>query len=152
MKRQEKSFTRSDIHIGIATDTEGGLMVPVIRDVDRKSILQIALEIHTLAEKARDRTVDLEDLRGGSFSITNVGSIGGSWATPIIQHPNVGILLSCRATPKPVVREDQVVIRTMMPLALSFDHRVLDGAEAARFMNHIVGLLEDPMLMLVDVV
>jgi pyruvate/2-oxoglutarate dehydrogenase complex dihydrolipoamide acyltransferase (E2) component len=139
------------IHIGIATDTESGLMVPVIRDVDRKSILQIAAELQELAKKARDRSIDLEDLRGGSFSITNVGAIGGTGATPIIQHPQAAILLSVRARKKPVVRDDQVVVRTMMPLALSFDHRILDGAEAARFMNHLVQLLEDPMRMLIDV-
>jgi pyruvate dehydrogenase E2 component (dihydrolipoamide acetyltransferase) len=139
------------IHIGIATDTEAGLMVPVIRDVDRKSILQIAAELQELAKKARDRSIDLEDLRGGSFSITNVGAIGGTGATPIIQHPQAAILLSVRARKKPVVRDDQVVVRTMMPLALSFDHRILDGAEAARFMNHLVQLLEDPMRMLIDV-
>ncbi len=139
------------IHIGIATDTEAGLMVPVIRDVDRKSILQIAEELQGLADKARERTIDLDDLRGGSFSITNVGAIGGSWATPIIQHPQAAILLAVRAKKKPVVRDDQVVIRTLMPLAISFDHRILDGAEAARFMNHLVELLEDPMRMLVDV-
>ena len=139
------------IHIGIATDTEAGLMVPVIRDVDRKSILQIAAELQELSKKARDRTIDLEDLRGGSFSITNVGAIGGTGATPIIQHPQAAILLSVRAGKKPVVLDDQVVIRTIMPLALSFDHRILDGAEAARFMNHLVELLEDPMRMLIDV-
>jgi pyruvate dehydrogenase E2 component (dihydrolipoamide acetyltransferase) len=139
------------IHIGIATDTEAGLMVPVIRDVDRKSILQIASELQELAKKARERSIDLEDLRGGSFSITNVGAIGGTGATPIIQHPQAAILLSVRANKKPVVRDDQVVIRTMMPLALSFDHRILDGAEAARFMNHLIDLLEDPMRMLIDV-
>jgi pyruvate dehydrogenase E2 component (dihydrolipoamide acetyltransferase) len=139
------------IHIGIATDTEAGLMVPVIRDVDRKSILQIASELQKLADKARERTIDLEDLRGGSFSISNVGAIGGKGATPIILHPQVAILLSVRAAPKPVVRDNEIVIRTVMPLAVSFDHRVLDGAQAARFMNYIVSLLEDPLLMLVDV-
>ncbi|MGO9117703.1 MAG: dihydrolipoamide acetyltransferase family protein [Desulfomonilaceae bacterium] len=139
------------IHIGIATDTEAGLMVPVIRDVDRKSILQIASELQELAKKARERSIDLEDLRGGSFSITNVGAVGGTGATPIIQHPQAAILLSVRARKKPVVRDDQVVIRTIMPLALSFDHRILDGAEAARYMNHLIDLLEDPMRMLIDV-
>jgi len=139
------------IHIGIATDTEVGLMVPVIRDVDRKSILQIASELQELAKKARERSIDLEDLRGGSFSITNVGAVGGTGATPIIQHPQAAILLSVRAKKKPVVRDDQVVIRTIMPLALSFDHRILDGAEAARYMNHLIDLLEDPMRMLIDV-
>lgn len=140
------------VHIGIATDTEAGLMVPVIRDVDRKSVLQIAEEIQVLTAKARDRSIDIEELRGGSFTITNVGAIGGQWATPIILHPQVAILCSLRATEKPVVRDGQIVIRTIMPLTLSFDHRVLDGATAGRFANYVKALLEDPMRMLVDMV
>lgn len=138
------------IHIGMATDTEAGLMVPVIRDVDRKSIMQIAAELQELSRKARDRTIDLEDLRGGSFTITNVGAIGGNWATPIILHPQVAILCSMRAKPKPVVRDGEIVVRTIMPLTLSFDHRVLDGASAGRFTNRVSELLGDPMRMLVD--
>ena len=138
-------------HIGFATDTEAGLMVPVVRDVDKKSILQIAKDLQELSRNARDRTIELESLRGGTFTITNVGAIGGSWATPIILHPQVAILCSLRAAPKPVVRDGQVVIRTMMPLTLSFDHRVLDGATAGRFVNFVIDLLEDPLRMLVDV-
>lgn len=139
-------------HIGIATDTEQGLMVPVVKDADKKSILQIAKDIQELAARARNREIDLEDLRGGTFSITNPGSIGGIHATPIIQHPQVAILGVLAARKKPVVKDDQIVIRTMMPLVISFDHRLLDGATMARFMNHIIGLLSDPMKMLVDVV
>ena len=138
-------------HIGFATDTEAGLMVPVVRDVDRKSILQIAADLQELSRNARDRTIELESLRGGTFSITNIGSIGGSWATPIILHPQVAILCSMRAVPKAVVRDGQVVVRTIMPLTLSFDHRVLDGATAGRFVNFVIDLLQDPMRMLVDV-
>jgi pyruvate dehydrogenase complex dihydrolipoamide acetyltransferase long form len=137
--------------VGFATDTEAGLMVPVVRDVDKKSIMQIAAELQELARKARDRSIQLEDMRGGTFTITNVGALGGKWATPIIVHPQVAILCSLRATKKPVVRNDEVVVRTIMPLTLSFDHRVLDGADAARFTTHIVRLLEDPMRMLVEV-
>ena len=139
------------IHIGIATDTEAGLMVPVIRDVDKKSILEIAENLQELSRKARDRSIDLEELRGGSFTITNAGAVGGIWATPIILHPQVAILGAMRAAKRPVVRDDQVVIRTMMPLALSFDHRVLDGADSGRFVNHVKELLEDPMRMLVEI-
>ncbi|MEW6349826.1 MAG: dihydrolipoamide acetyltransferase family protein [Thermodesulfobacteriota bacterium] len=139
------------INIGIATDTDAGLMVPVIRDADKKSILDIAESLQELSRKARDRTVDLEELRGGTFTITNAGAVGGMWATPIILHPQVAILGSMRATKRPVVRDDQVVIRTMMPLNLSFDHRVLDGADSGRFVNYVKELLEDPMRMLVDV-
>jgi len=139
-------------HIGIATDTEQGLMVPVVKDADKKSILQIAKDIQDLATKARNREIDLEDLRGGTFSITNPGSIGGVHATLIIQHPQVAILGVLAARKKPVVKDDQIVIRTIMPLVVSFDHRLLDGAMMARFMNHIIDLLSDPMKMLVDVV
>jgi len=139
-------------NVGFATDTEAGLMVPVVHDVDKKSILQIAADLQELSRKARDRSITLEDMRGGTFTITNVGALGGMWATPIIVHPQVAILCSLRAVKKPVVRDDQVVIRTMMPLTIAFDHRVLDGADAARFMSHIIKLLEDPMRMLVDVV
>lgn len=138
-------------NMGFATDTEAGLMVPVVRDVDKKSIMGIATDLQELSKKARDRSIGLDDMRGGTFTITNVGAIGGQWATPIIVHPEVAILCSLRATKKPVVRDDQIVIRTMMPLTLSFDHRVLDGADAARFVKHIIQLLEDPMRMLVDV-
>ena len=138
-------------HMGFATDTDAGLMVPVVRDVDKKSILQIAGDLQELSRNARERTIELESLRGGTFTITNIGSIGGSWATPIILHPQVAILCSMRAVPKPVVRDGQVVIRTMMPLTLSFDHRVLDGATAGRFVNFVMDLLQDPMRMLVDV-
>jgi pyruvate dehydrogenase complex dihydrolipoamide acetyltransferase long form len=139
-------------NVGFATDTEAGLMVPVVKDVDKKSILHIAADLQELVRKARERSISLDDMRGGTFTITNVGAMGGMWATPIIVHPQVAILCSLRAVKKPVVRDDQIVIRTMMPLTVSFDHRVLDGADAARFMAHIVKLLEDPMRMLVDVV
>jgi len=139
-------------HIGIATDTEHGLMVPVVKDADKKSIMQIAGEIQQLAEKARSREIDLEELRGGTFSITNLGGIGGTYATPIIQHPQVAILGVLAARKKPVVVDDEIVVRTIMPLVISFDHRLLDGAGMGRFMNYLVSLLEDPMKMLVDVI
>jgi pyruvate dehydrogenase complex dihydrolipoamide acetyltransferase long form len=137
-------------HIGFATDTEAGLMVPVVRDVDRKSVLQVAAELQGLSTKARERSIELDDMRGGTFTVTNVGSLGGMWATPIIVHPQVAILCPLRAQPRPLVREGQVVIRTVMPLTLSFDHRVLDGADAARYTSFLISLLEDPMRMLVD--
>jgi pyruvate dehydrogenase E2 component (dihydrolipoamide acetyltransferase) len=137
-------------NIGFATDTEAGLMVPVVRDVDEKSVLQIAATLQELSAKARERSIDLEDMRGGTFTITNVGALGGKWATPIIVHPQVAILCTLRAEPKPVIKDGQIVIRTIMPMTLSFDHRVLDGADAARFMTAIIDLLEDPMRMLVD--
>jgi pyruvate dehydrogenase E2 component (dihydrolipoamide acetyltransferase) len=137
-------------NIGFATDTESGLMVPVIRDVDRKSVLQIADELQELSKKARARSIELDDMRGGTFTVTNVGALGGTWATPIIVHPQVAILCPLRARPKAMVQDGQVAIRTIMPLTLSFDHRVMDGADAARYLNFVIGLLNDPMRMLVD--
>ncbi len=139
-------------NIGIAVDTEQGLIVPVVKKADQKSIMQIAEDIQGLAEKARNREIELEDLRGGTFSITNIGSIGGEHATPIVNHPELAILATMSARQKPVVKDDQIMIRRMMPLIISFDHRLLDGALVARFMNHIKALLEDPMQMLVDVI
>jgi len=139
-------------NIGIATDTDQGLMVPVVKDTDQKSILQIAENIEKLANKARNHEIDLDELRGGTFTITNIGSVGGTHATPIINHPELAILGTMAAKKKPVVKNDEIVIRTIMPLVISFDHRLLDGAVVARFMNHIKELLEDPMRILVEAV
>ncbi|MBN2012293.1 2-oxo acid dehydrogenase subunit E2 [candidate division KSB1 bacterium] len=139
-------------HIGIATDTEHGLMVPVVQNADQKSVLQIARDIQQLAEKARNREIDLDELRGGTFTITNPGVIGGIHATPIIQHPQVAILATLAARKRPVVRDDEIVIRTMMPMVIAFDHRLIDGATGARFMNYIISLLQDPMKMMLDMV
>jgi pyruvate dehydrogenase E2 component (dihydrolipoamide acetyltransferase) len=110
-----------------------------------------ALKKYPWFNSSLDRSIELQDMRGGTFTISNVGALGGMWATPIIVHPQVAILCSLRAKKKPVVRDDEIVVRTIMPLTVSFDHRVLDGADAARFLSHIVRLLEDPMRMLVDV-
>ena len=129
-------------HIGIAVDTEAGLMVPVIRDVDKKTMLQLSLEIQQVAEKARQRTVTMEDLRGGTFTVSNQGGIGGGHFTPIINRPEVAILGVGRGVRKPVVREQQVEPRVLLPLALSYDHRVIDGADAARFITALVADLE----------
>lgn len=140
------------VNIGFAVETEHGLMVPVIQSADKKSILQLAGDIQNLSDRARSREIELSELRGGTFTITNVGVVGGAHATPIIYSPQVGILAIMQARPKPVVRNDEIVIRRMMPLVLAYDHRVLDGAIMARFMNHIKNLLEDPMRMLVELV
>jgi len=137
-------------NIGIATATEQGLVVPVIKDADRKTITQLAEEIATLSEKARTGKLALEDVRGSTFTITNVGGIGGVFATPIINYPEVAILGVHKITKRPVVRENQIVIRDMTYLSISFDHRVLDGAMAAEFMNAIKHYLEDPKLLLLE--
>lgn len=130
------------VHIGIAVDTEAGLLVPVIRDVDAKSMVQLARELEELAEKSRQRKLSLDDMKGGSFTISNQGGIGGAHFTPIINKPEVAILGLGRGTQQPVVRNSQIVPRLLVPLALSYDHRLIDGAHAARFMVDLVGVLE----------
>lgn len=125
-------------NIGIAVDTEDGLMVPVLKGADQKDIFQIAKEIADLADKCRSRKIDIGELQGGSFSITNIGSVGGVSATPIISYGQSGNLGIFRIKEKPVAVNGKIEIRPILPLALSFDHRVLDGAEAARFMNDLI--------------
>ena len=130
------------IHLGIAVDTEQGLIVPVLRDVDQKTLLQIATELETLAKKARERKVTGEELRGGTFTVSNQGGIGGAHFTPIINKPEVAILGIGRGTLKPVVRDGQIESRLMIPLGLSYDHRVIDGGQAARFITDFVTAVE----------
>ena len=135
-------------HIGVAVNTDQGLVVPVVRDVDRKSIKELAIELNELALKARERKLTLEDLQGGTFTITNIGAIGGSFFAPIINFPQVAIMGMGRAILKPWVIESQngpeIVPRLIMPLVLTIDHRVLDGADAVRFIQVVKEVLEDP--------
>jgi pyruvate dehydrogenase E2 component (dihydrolipoamide acetyltransferase) len=130
-------------HIGLAVDTEQGLLVPVIRDVDKKDLLQLSKEIQELAEKARARKVSLEEMKGGTFTISNQGGIGGGHFTPIINKPEVAILGLGRGSLKPVVRGKNIEPRLMMPIGLSYDHRVIDGGEAARFTVELVHAFEN---------
>lgn len=130
-------------HIGIAVDTEQGLIVPVIRDVDKKSVLELAKEVEQLAAKARERKVTADELKGGTFTISNQGAIGGAHFTPIINKPEVAILGLGRGVMKPVVRDGKVEVRMMTPLGLSYDHRVIDGGAAARFIVDLVVALQD---------
>jgi pyruvate dehydrogenase E2 component (dihydrolipoamide acetyltransferase) len=130
-------------HLGIAVDTEQGLIVPVIRDADKKSVLELAKELEPLAQKARERKVTAEELKGGTFTVTNQGAIGGAHFTPIINKPEVAILGLGRGALKPVVRDGKVEIRMMTPLGLSYDHRVIDGGAAARFIVDLVTALQD---------
>lgn len=139
-------------NIGIAVDTPEGLMVPVIKDVESKSIIEIAMEIERLAAGARDRKLRLDEIRGGTFTITNVGSVGGMYSTPIINPPEVAIMGVHRIKELPLVVEGRVVSRLVMGISLCFDHRVSDGAEATQFMNVVMRHLEDPDLMLVDMI
>jgi pyruvate dehydrogenase E2 component (dihydrolipoamide acetyltransferase) len=131
-------------HLGIATDTPEGLIVPVVRDVDQKSILALAAEVQRLAELARERRVALADLRGGTFTISNYGAIGGLFATPMLHLPQVAILGVGKQVQKPVIHEGEVAVRTMLPLSLTFDHRAMDGAHAQRFLNELIAYLADP--------
>jgi pyruvate dehydrogenase E2 component (dihydrolipoamide acetyltransferase) len=137
-------------HIGVAVDTEHGLMVPVLRDVDRKRVRDLAVELPKLAARTREGKATLDDLRGGTFTVTNTGALGGTGATPIINYPEVAILGVGRARPTPVVRDGQVAVRLILPLSLAFDHRVIDGMEAARFAGDLVRLLEDPERLLLE--
>jgi pyruvate dehydrogenase E2 component (dihydrolipoamide acetyltransferase) len=131
-------------HLGVAVDTERGLLVPVIRDVDKKSVEQLAAELAETAEKARQGKADMT---GGTFTITNLGGIGGTGFTPIINWPEVAILGLSRSKQVPVVKNGQVAPRRLLPLSLSYDHRVIDGAAAARFTRLVAELLENPWLM-----
>ncbi len=150
-EENEEIILKRYFNIGVATDTPEGLMVPVIKNAKEKSIFDLSKELTELAEKARNRTIDLADLKGGTFTITNYGTVRGIYGTPIINYPEVAILGIGRIEEKPVVRKGEVVIRRMLPLALSFDHRVVDGAEASRFLKTVIDRLEDPDLILLEI-
>jgi pyruvate dehydrogenase E2 component (dihydrolipoamide acetyltransferase) len=132
------------IHIGVAVDTKNGLLVPVLRDVDKKGVEQLARELTESADKAR---AGKADMTGGTFTITNLGGIGGTGFTPIINYPEVAILGLSRSRLQPVVKDAHVVPRLLLPLSLSYDHRVIDGADAARFARRVAEMLENPWMM-----
>lgn len=138
----ENLVLKSYYHVGIAVDTDAGLIVPVIRDVDRKTLVELSRELESVATKARERKVTLDDLKGGTFTLSNQGGIGGAHFTPIVNAPEVAILGIGRGAVKPVWREDRVEPRTLVPLAVSYDHRVIDGGNAARFIVDLVQALE----------
>jgi pyruvate dehydrogenase E2 component (dihydrolipoamide acetyltransferase) len=129
-------------HIGVAVDSEGGLIVPVLRDADKKDLLQLSSDLHALTEKTRQRKISIDELQGGSFTISNQGSIGGGHFTPIIYAPQVAILGIGQGQAKPVAIDGKIAIRTILPLCLAYDHRVLDGADALRFLKDILAGLE----------
>ena len=137
-------------NLGIAADTGRGLVVPVIKNTDTKSIMQISADIERLAGAAREGTLDVEDLRGGTFTITNIGPLGGTALLPTINYPEVAILAMGQVQEKPVVRNGEIVIRKILPLTLAFDHRIADGADAARFVGEMVRQLSDPNLLLLE--
>lgn len=137
-------------NIGVAVATERGLIVPVIHNADRKSISEIALELAGIAEKTRSGKIELDKLQGGTFTITNIGAIGGTSMVPMINYPEAAILGMARAADKPIVHNGAVEIANILPLALSFDHRLADGAEAAFFVKHIISLLQEPFSLVLD--
>lgn len=151
MRDDEEIVLKDYYNIGVTVDTEEGLIVPVVRDAAEKSLLEIGRELDRLAKRARNRSLELEELQGATFTLTNIGFIGGTWATPQINYPEAGILATGRASVKPVVRDDSIVKRRMLPLSLSFDHRLLDGADAARFINEFSNYLGNPDHFSLDV-
>jgi len=135
-------------HIGVAVDTDRGLLVPVIRDVDRKSVYDLAGELTEIAEKARQKKLSADDMRGGCFTITNLGGIGGTAFTPIVNYPEAAILGMSRARLQPAVHGGAIVPRLLLTLSLSYDHRIIDGADGARFTRRVCDMLENPLKML----
>ena len=146
----EEIIYKQYVHIGVAVDTDRGLLVPVIRDVDQKDIFQIADEIGQAAEKARNRKLALDDMQGASMTISNLGSLGGGAFTPIVNWPEVAILGVARARMEPVYSDGEFVARFLMPLTLSYDHRVIDGADGVRILRWIVEAIEQPALIWLD--
>jgi 2-oxoglutarate dehydrogenase complex dihydrolipoamide succinyltransferase (E2) component len=142
---------KKSYNIGIATDTESGLVVPVVKDADKKDVFEIAAEIQQLAARARSGQLTLDDVHGSTFTITNQGSVGGLFATPIINYPESAILGTHKISKRPLVRDGKIEIRDVMYLSLSFDHRILDGAYAARFVNRVIGVIQDPKLLLAEI-
>ena len=146
----ETIILKKHYNFGIAVDTPEGLMVPVVRDVNKKSIIELAEAIQELGLKARERTISLEDMRGSSFTITNYGHFGGTFATPIINWPDVAILGFGRIVERPWVHRGEIAIRKIVPLSLTFDHRATDGADAAHFLAKVLRYLEDPALLFIE--
>jgi pyruvate dehydrogenase E2 component (dihydrolipoamide acetyltransferase) len=135
------------VNVGVAVDTDRGLLVPVIRNADQKNIQQLSIEINQLAARARDKKLSLDDMSGGGISISNLGGIGGTYFTPIVNWPEVAILGVSRGSMEPVWKNDGFEPRLMLPLSLSYDHRVIDGADAMRFLRFVVDALEQPFLL-----
>ena len=138
---------KSYYHVGVAVDTDRGLLVPVIRDVERKNIITLAVELNELAERARTRKTSLEEMQGGTFTVTNLGGVGGTGFSPILNAPQVAILGMARSRIEPVYTDGEFVPRLMLPLSLSYDHRLIDGADGARFLRWIAEALAQPFLL-----
>lgn len=149
-EEKEEIIIKKYYNMGIAVDTPDGLMILVIKDVDKKTILELAKEIQDLSQKARDRKIKLEEMKGSTFTITNYGHFGGTFATPIINYPDVAILGAGKISEKPWVKDGQIVIRKILPLSLTFDHRVTDGVDSAKFLSKVIQYLEDPALLFIE--
>jgi pyruvate dehydrogenase E2 component (dihydrolipoamide acetyltransferase) len=148
--KTEEVVQKHYYNIGIAADTEKGLMVPVVKNAERKSVFEISDEINGLATKARDGKLSAAEMKGASCTITNIGSAGGQWFTPVINHPEVAILGIGRIAEKAIVVDGEIVAAPVLALSLSFDHRMIDGATAQNALNHIKRLLNDPQLILME--
>jgi len=149
MEKNELIFKKY-VNIGVAVDTDRGLLVPVIRDVDKKNITQLSVELAEISKKARDRKLGLEDMQGGCFSISNLGGIGGTYFTPIVNSPEVAILGISKAVHEPVYVNGAFEPRLMMPLSLSYDHRIIDGADGIRFLRWVIQALENPFIITLE--
>ncbi|MFH5800300.1 2-oxo acid dehydrogenase subunit E2 [Haladaptatus sp. CMAA 1911] len=149
-EENEEIVVKNYYNIGIAVATDDGLMVPVLKNVDEKDMLQLSSEMNELVEKARDRTITRDEMQGGTFTITNFGAIGGEYATPIINHPEVGILGLGELKKRPVVVDDEVEARYTLPISMSIDHRIIDGAVVASFANQLLEYLHNPRLLLLE--
>ena len=147
---QREIVYKSYFHIGIAVDTPHGLLVPVVRDVDQKNIIELAVELSELAQKTRERKIAPADMQGGSMTISNVGTMGGTAFTPIVNPPEVAILGVARSQVEPTYIDGQLQPRTFLPLSLSYDHRLIDGADGARFLRWVCTALEDPFIALLE--
>ncbi|MDX2200183.1 MAG: dihydrolipoamide acetyltransferase family protein, partial [Phycisphaerae bacterium] len=145
--RNEMVF-KEYVNLGVAVDSPRGLVVPVVKDCHVKSLPQIAADLNALAAKVRDNKIEISDLRGASFTVTNVGALGGTFATPMVNYPELAILGMAKAAQKAMVIDGEIVPRLMLPLFMSFDHRVIDGADAARFCNELKDMLENPLRLL----
>lgn len=149
-EENDRILLKKFYHIGMAVDTPDGLMVPVIHDADQKGVIQLAQEVERLALAAAERTIKLQEIQNGTFTITNYGAFGSSFGVPVIRYPEAAILGIGKIQKKPVVVEDAIVIRSMLPISVSFDHRIVDGADVGRFMNTLKRYLENPMLLLLS--
>jgi pyruvate dehydrogenase E2 component (dihydrolipoamide acetyltransferase) len=148
-EKREIIYKRS-YHIGIAADSPEGLLVPVMRDADRLTLVEVAAKLEKLIEGARKRTLALNELSGSTFTLNNVGSFGGGSGTPIINHPEVAILAVGRLQEKAIVQQGAIIVRPMMPVALSFDHRLIDGAMSGKFLARFKELVENPQQLMLD--